>query len=755
MIVTTFDLETSYATHLGRKGSPFSDGEVNLCSAGFLHDDGTYDETYFVRPDEDGIRQGVARGSQEWFDAFPDLTGVDLLVGHNIKFDLLWFWRHPRLESFLKEGGQIWDTEYAEYLLSGQFYNLLQLPHLRPSLANVAKRRGVTQKLDVVAAMWEQGYRTEDIPQEVLQEYQKGDCVTTYEVYLAQKAQAERQNQMHMITGRMDGLLATTEMEFNGLLIDLDEAEVQQEELEDTIEQLRDQLQAHVPAMPAECEFNWGSGRHLSALLFGGKIKYKAKADILDEDGNRTYYQAKIDAAVLDDDGNQVYYKSGKNAGKAKTKKVTVPDLDRGPKQRFEDFYHELPRMTQPHPAWKGENEGQWSTKASVLEVLAKRDIPLIEDLLALRGAEKDLGTYYRRFYKGKETGMLTMVNHDGYLHHNLNHFVTLTGRLSSSRPNLQNLPGKDKSNVRKVFISRFGLDGRVAEGDYSQLEVVCKAVLSGDKELMRKLKIGLCQHCDWLSQMPFGEGKSYEEIYDLCKVQHDEKWTALRKRVKPITFGEAYGAGVASLAEASGLDAEVIQQAIAARRLAYPTMYAYDDRNIEDVKASRRPSQLRTPEGMQAGIGYLRTATDTIYHFVEGDAPDWMKHKGTMTSFSPTTIKNYPSQGLGGEIMQVSLGRMFRWLLANDRFDDKFLLINTVHDCWWADIHKDAVQHIATAKAIMEDVSPWFTEHYPNVNWNTEFPAEIEIGHNFYDLSAFHGGDTPGQVPPNAFLRL
>jgi len=311
---------------------------------------------------------------------------------------------------------------------------------------------------------------------------------------------------------------------------------------------------------------------------------------------------------------------------------------------------------------------------------------------------------------------------------------------LSSSGPNLQNLPGKGKSDVRNLFISRFGENGLVAESDYSQLEVVCKAVLSGDKELMRKLEIGLCQHCDWLSQMPFGEGKSYEEIYRLCKIDHDPEWTAKRKQVKPITFGEAYGAGVPSLCESSGLDAETIQAAIAARKATYPQMYQYDEDNIAAVKMSRRPSAVRTEAGMQAGIGYLRTDTDTIYHFIEGDAPDWMRHKGVMTSFKPTTIKNYPSQGLGGEIMQVQLGRVFRWLLANDRFGDNVLLINTVHDCVWLDLHKDYAHVLPDVEAILEDVSPYFTKTYPGVDWDTPFPVDTEVGPNFGELEHYDG---------------
>jgi DNA polymerase I-like protein with 3'-5' exonuclease and polymerase domains len=334
---------------------------------------------------------------------------------------------------------------------------------------------------------------------------------------------------------------------------------------------------------------------------------------------------------------------------------------------------------------------------------------------------------------------MLTTVHPDGRIHHTLDHAITVTSRLSSSRPNLQNLSGTGKSQVRKMFISRFGEDGRMAEGDYSQLEVVCKGVLSGDEVLLQALLDKVCFHCDWLALSPAAEGKSYAEVFRLCKVEHDPVWAAKRKMIKPLTFGEAYGAGVPKLSADTGMAPEAIEAAIAARKEKYHRMYEYDEQNIEKVKASRRLSVLQTPEGNQAGIGYLRSATDTIFHFLEGDAPDWMQHKGTLTSFSPTTIKNYPSQGLGGEIMQVSLGRVFRWLLDNDRFDDMMLLCNTVHDCLWLDYHKSLEHHLYTVKGIMEDVCPFFNENYPNVSWNTPFPVEFEVGKNMYDLDILH----------------
>jgi DNA polymerase I-like protein with 3'-5' exonuclease and polymerase domains len=736
--VMVFDVETTYGTAFGRPGNPFAPGLINLCASGFLSGSGEYRDHYLVSLDDEGTRHGVKRGSQEWADSFPDLSGVGILVGHNIKFDLLWYWRHPNLEAFLKKGGVIWDTAYAEYLLSGQFYNNKMAEHLRPSLRNCCKRRGLTLKLDIVKALWDQGVRTEDINPEVLLEYLHGDNVSTLELYEAQVAQAERQNQMHMIRGRMEGLLATTEMEYNGLLIDLDEAAIQQAELEEKIECLQEQLTVHIPPLPDGLEFNWGSGRHLSALLFGGTIKFKARREVRDDEGNPVYYLTTERRPITGPDGEVVVYKSGKNKGKIKTKNYRVPDLERGPKTRMEDCFHDLPGVTKPHHKWKSASfaeTGQYSTSVHVLEVLEKRDIPLVNDLLALREAQKDLGTYYRRLYKGKWTGMLNMVGDDGFLHHNLNHFVTKTTRLSSEKPNLQNIPKQGKSKVRSLFISRFGDDGLMVEGDYSQLEVVCKAVLSGDGALMDALANDVCFHCDWLSLSPAGEGKSYEEVHRLCKIDNNPIWKEKRQNIKSLTFGESFGAGIQSLCESTGMEADDIEQAIKNRKLKYPDMYQYDEDNIKAVQASRRPSQMQTPEGLQAGIGYLRTATDIIYHFLEDDAPAWLQHRGTMTSFKPTNIKNYPTQGLGGEVMQVALGRLFRWLIENDRFDDQVLLINTVHDCCWMDIHKSKRYVLDEAKEIMEDVSPYFTEHYPNVWWNTPFPTEFEVGPNVYEM--------------------
>jgi DNA polymerase I len=746
--VCVFDYETTYGEYLKRVGSPFSSGEIRLCASYFQF---THDEDvsgYFVK---DGA--GVDYGSDECLAMFPDLSNVDILVGHNMKFDLLWSWRHPSLEAFLKRGGIIWDTMYAAYLLSGMLLNLKRPENLRPSLSNVAKIMGCTRKLDVVAAMWAEGVRTEDIQEQVLMEYVQGDCQSTLEIFQEQVEKARRQHQLHMIHWRMDGLLATTEMEFNGMYVDKELGEEHLKELKLEEEQRDKALQAYIDAenIPDEMEFSWNSAKHLSALIFGGTVKYKSSEVVLDDAGKQVYFLKDAIEGVLDADGNPVRYKSGKNAGALKTRKVKVPDIERGPKTRRADATFTFNGYIKGRPEWRtassrdelNDDMVQYQTGAAVLDEVAALGVPIVEDLSALRALRKDIGTYYKKFnesgqHKGTWTGMLTLAGEDGIVHHNLNHTVTVTARLSSNSPNLQNLSGKGKSKVKALFKSRFGEDGLMAEADYSQLENICKAVLSGDAAYGQAIRDGKDFHCDWVYLSPAGEGKTYDDIVHLCKVAKDQKWVEKRKNIKSLNFAEAYGAGISKLAAASGMSAEEVKATIAKRRVQYPDMYSFDDENVKKVEASRKLSVLKTKQGQTAGVGYIRNCTDTILHFSEVDAPDWLQQQGTPTAFSLPDIKNYPSQSLGGEVTQVAIGRLFRYIIENDRLGDLCLLVNTVHDSIWIDVHKSAVGHLRAFRDIMEDTAPFFNKHYPNVAWDMPFPADTDIGFSMLKMIGY-----------------
>ena len=429
----TFDIETTYGKTHGRVGNRW-DPDFGLCSIGWKYGDGEYDERYTVET-VGGVRLGML---PEQGLHFPDLTNVTLLVGHNIKFDLIWYWDHPELIAYLKRGGKIWDTMVVEYLLSGQLYNQYAKGKYAVNLKDTAIRRGCSHtKLDVVKSLWDSGVRTEDVKEAILLEYQKADVLTTEEIFIQQVGQARKHGQVKQIQNSMDSILATTEMEFNGMKIDYGLAMEQMKDLEARLEILQAELDSFIPELPTGCEFKWTSWRNLSALLFGGDLKYVQREPILDEEGNKQYYQTKETRNVLDDHGLPIVYKSGKRAGEIKTKIYTVDDIARGPKSRNAGFVFTLPGLTDPEHEWASDSSpGYYSTASNIIDELADRDIPFIDSLNEYRKIEKNLGTYYLREKRGKMTGMLANVQPtDGCVHGTFNHAVTVTRRLSGSEP--------------------------------------------------------------------------------------------------------------------------------------------------------------------------------------------------------------------------------------------------------------------------------------------------------------------------------
>lgn len=431
MSYLVFDIETTYGEHAGRVGSRWAE-DYGLCSTGFKFKDKPYYGEYYVKGPIDD-RYGLRPGEY----TLPDLSGIKYLVGHNIKFDLLWYWDDPELIKFFETGGKVWDTMYAEYLLSAQFYSMQ--PHAKGlgiGLKDCAKRRGLEhQKMDMVRALWDQGVRTEDIAEEILMEYLEGDVLTTEDLFLTQVEQARKQGQVTCIQQRMDGLLATTEMEFNGMQIDYEVAESQMAELQKSIDLHQAHLEQYIPELPEGCEFNWGSYRNVSALIFGGELKYEGREYSMDADGNLQYYKKKVRVPCEDEAGEHIVIKSGKNKGKIKTKLETVDDIDRGAKTRKCNKYFTLPGMAEPKKKWASSVDGYYSTAEDVLEEVAEQGVEFVQSLLELKGMSKDLGTYYKRFTKGKWTGMLTNIQPDGKVHGHLNHAITATARLSSSKP--------------------------------------------------------------------------------------------------------------------------------------------------------------------------------------------------------------------------------------------------------------------------------------------------------------------------------
>ena len=743
--------------------------------------------------------QGDPRAYMEHFlsrDAVKPISipdDVDVLVAHNAKFEILFerVFSDAELQAFFRRGGRIWCTQYAEYLLRGQ----QQKYHMVP-LDDIVESYGGRKKIDGIKALWEAGVLTSEIDPALLEDYligteaegrNSGDIGNTELIYLGQIAEADANGMLEGMKLRMDGLCATAEMEFNGIKINVERARADLAKRTAELDAVKQELEQYVSHIPAEVGFNWGSGVHLSCLIFGGTIRYQKQDTYIDEATGelaRLKATAKwplfdgepVDPALCEpadpdtyepgrllirksDEKPQDIFMSGKRKGEPKFKNVDVPgEL----KVKYQDFFFHCDQITKPDPEWKGKlTDGRgnpvYGTGSEVIERISKRDIPFLKAMGKYGALMKEIGTYYTRYDEKKReyVGMLTCVDRENHIvHHKLNHTSTVTTRLSSSDPNFQNIPRGDKSDVKAMMVSRFtaaycklhGLPytdpdtgeyvvGVMGELDYSQLEVVVQGLLSGDTNLVKDLQNRIDFHC---KRVAAKYGCTYEEALYWCKDENYAEYPLWKKRrtgVKEFSFQRAYGAGADAIADATGLDVETVKDLIKAEDIMYPGIGKFNLAVEKEVNATAEP--FRDPERGYRVFrrGTWQSPTGTLYSWRTWDAPAFLRQQGIVDSFSPPELKNYPVQGTGGEIVQIVLGYLWRWFVRNDNFGGRAFLVNTVHDCVWVDMHPTVVHTVIPGmKRIMEAVPQMLKKHF-NIECPVPFPVEAEVGPNMLEL--------------------
>ena len=680
------DLETETHTDYKRKANPFLDENYIVMRGWKYEGDERCSMGYY--PNKDSV------------EALQIPDDVDVIVAHNAKFELLYEKRFSAqvLHDFFKRGGRIHCTQYAEYLIRGQ-----QKKYQMVALDDIVESYGGRKKIDGIKELWDAGVLTSDIDPALLADYligteeenhNSGDIGNTELVYLGQLQEIEALEMTEAVKLRMDGLCATSEMEWNGIKTDVQVAQADLAVLNTEFEEAHKDLTSYVSDMPDGLTFNWNSKVHVSALIFGGTIRYQRQDTYIDEKtGELARYKVKqkwplfdgepIDPGDVEPDENGLYnlcglkpqdtYKSGKKVGQGKFRNVTVPGKL---KVKYQDFFHHLKGYTKPDPEWKlemkdGAGKAIYGTGSDIIERLAKRDIPFLKVMGRYQALNKEIGTYYVRYdeTKRQHVGMLTCVTRDEHVvHHKLNHTNTVTSRLSSSDPNLQNAPRGDKSRVKAMFVSRFP-DGVVGELDYSQLEVVVQGLLTGDENLCRDLIAKVDFHCKRVS---LKNSVSYDFALFHCKDEDapdHAKWKKERTKCKIFSFQRAYGAGATLIAEETGMDVDEVKQMIAAEDKEYPGVVEFN--NVVEAECNATADPFRDAErGWRVfRRGTWQAPTGTIYSWRTWDAPSYLRQRGITDTFSPTELKNYPVQGTGGEIVQMVLGYLWRWFVLNDNF--------------------------------------------------------------------------------------
>ena len=784
--IMTIDLEVENHPYYGSKASPYCPDNYVVHSAYRIdrtQDDGTVtvEPTFDIRFNSRQAFLDDVAGEHLWFRIPDDCW---LIVAHNAAFEISWFLTYQRqhFEEFLKRGGRVFCTMHSEYIAS-------DFQSMYPSLDETAPKYGGELMIDGVKILWEQGVLTSQIDPILLRDYLvNGDIPNTALCFYGQCATFAQRNQMQYVWERMDALLAWAYCEWFGLFVNMPIARKNQEEQEQRIREIKQELQQYIPKdLPETLDFNFGSDFHMSALVYGGPIKYRKKVPY-----DPPQY-VKYDAYLADINGTLQYidvsdwqpewtyprtlYKSGKNKGLPKVLRLDTEEE----KLKWEDDLYfcpglvniqELPEVIREKYAERGEfrqartmQDGTpvYSTSTDAMEALARQGFEFCKLVNELAALEKDTGTYYLREVldaegKVKERkGMLQYViperpDGSGIIHHRLNTCATVTGRLSSSNPNLQNLPRPDedgdgvaKSKVKQVFTSRFGDNGRITEVDYSALEVVMSCVHTGDKKLLGLLQSGTDMHC---YRLAFREELPYEEVYERCHNKKHELhplWKAMRTGIKAPSFAAQYGATAKGIAFATGCTVEFAQAFLDNEAALFPQTIGFRAVVKEEVERTGAEGRMYREQADDGSYRIYRIGTWTSpagarYSFRQKEqwkevVPGQRKQK--VMDYKETEMANYWCQGEAFFLMAVAAGMVLRALLARDWFDNQVCLITNVHDALYLDSANPEVGREASllVKQCMEDAPKRIHQLWPNygIIGEVPFPAEAEMGTSMY----------------------
>lgn len=780
------DLETQNNEYYGSKASPYCPDNYVVESAWRI-DTTQADGTTTV-----GATQSVRFNSRlEFISANSASTGCQwlnipedcwLIVAHNAAYEISWFLTYQRqqFEAFLKRGGRVFCTMHGEYIAS-------DFQSMYPSLDETAPKYGGTHKVDGVKILWEQGVLTSDIDPVLLHDYLvNGDIPNTALCFYGQCSIFAERNQMQYVWERMDALLAWAYCEWFGLFVNMPVARQNQAEQEQRILEIKQELQQYIPKdLPDTLEFNFGSDFHMSALVYGGPIKYRKKVPYDPPQYVKAdYYQLTdgtlclvedwcpdtYDCRMVQEGLDRVRYKSGKNRGMPKVYRL---DTDEEKLKWEEDLYfcpglvniQELPEVIREKYAERGEfrqarnlQDGTpvYSTSTDAMEALARHGFEFCRLVNELGALEKDTGTYYLRTEYNEDgsvkklSGMLQYVipqspDGSGIIHHRLNTCSTVTGRLSGSNPNLQNLPRDGTSRVKQMFTSRYGAEGRITEVDYSALEVVMSCVHTGDLKLLGLLQNRVDMHC---YRLAFKENKTYEEMYDLCHNADgpDYKyWKQQRTDIKPPSFAAQYGATAKGIAFATGCTVEYAQSFLDNEAKLFPTTIGFRAVIKEEVERTGAAGRMYREQADDGSYRIYRIGTWTSpagarYSFRQKEqwkevVPGQRKQK--VMDYKETEMANYWCQGEAFFLMAVAAGMVLRAMLARDWFDNQVCLITNVHDALYLDSANPEVGREASllVKQCMEDAPKRIHQLWPNygIIGEVPFPAEAEMGLSMY----------------------
>ena len=533
----------------------------------------------------------------------------NVFCGHNLAFDLMYLYKNPTLKERLQQF-KIWDTQLAEYILSAQQTKW-------SSLDELSIKYGLPVKDDTIKKYFQAGLGSDKIPPEELIPYLEQDVTNTVEIAKKQWQRAVDQDQLVLIETQMEALHATTEMQFNGLHIDRPALDAYTVEVVNEYVEVKLNLEGLARGLVEDIN----SPKQWSQFFFGGTKKVKVKEEV-------------------------GFYKNGKVKTKLMDKEIVL--------KPFIKYV--------PDPDKVSAKTGQVSVDDSVLSDMLKHTfdpaaIGIIESLLKYRELSKQLSTYVQ--------GLSKHIIGD-YIHGKLNHTATVTGRLSSTNPNLQNI---SNNPIKQIFNSRWGNRGVIVEMDFNQLEVVALAHVTKDLQLIHDISSGADIHSELYKGM-FGRYPTKEE----------------RKPFKARTFQLIYGAGAKAISKSAGCSLDEAKKFVEVFYGRYPSVAKWHTEFAKEVETKSKYELDDSGLHEKVKTYIYKTETGRRFCFKEYHSDSTWSSRSY--NFSPTELKNYPVQGLAtGDIVPMMLGVMFRLLKGRD--DVK--MVNTIHDSLMFDVRLDA----------------------------------------------------------------
>lgn len=331
-------------------------------------------------------------------------------------------------------------------------------------------------------------------------------------------------------------------------------------------------------------------------------------------------------------------------------------------------------------PFGKKNKSGSYSTNVDVMEKLRGKH-PIAEKILEYRQLAKLQSTYV--------TGLSSVVNErTGRIHSKFNQMVTSTGRISSTEPNMQNIPVRTElgREIRKMFIAE-NEDWVLIDADYSQIELRVLAHIADDRSMKEAFLSGEDIHAQTASNV-FG-------------VPLSEVTPQMRSRAKAVNFGIVYGIGAFSLAQDIGTTRKEAQEYIDGYLAHYDKVAEYMKQTVENAKQN----------------GYITTVSGRRRYLPELSASSHI-----MRAFGERVAMNAPIQGSAADIIKIAMVNVYKRLKENNL---KARLVLQVHDELIVEAPKDEVE--IASKILKEEMENAYPLSVP-------LSVDMNVGKSWYD---------------------